>query len=106
MITVVDYEYFKSTPGGVIQGVKGNNVPKGAVGGSNGSFRMMGDPPRIILYLDDGEKIYSLDIYAFVKAQSSRRVTEAYANKICNPLISQSFNDHDTLRDTIYKNFE
>lgn len=106
MTTLINYDYFKSTPGGVIQGIKGHRVPKGAVGGSNGSFRMKGDPPRIILYLNDNGKAYSLNIYRFVKAQSSCRVTEAYVNDILNQLIGKAFNNYDELIDTIQKNLK
>lgn len=101
MITVKTYRYSQSTEGTLIQGVKGNRTPRGAVGGGYGSFIMPGNPPQIILIISNGESSYPMDIYNLVKANVSRRITQKFADTLCSSLVNASFNNEDALVRTI-----
>ena len=102
MIKLINYRYVQATPATLKQGVKNHRTPRGAVAGGNGSFIMPGNPPQInLLYTEDGTKSYT-NIYPFVKAQSSRRVTAKYADEILAPLIGKEYPSWESVRDDIF----
>lgn len=48
----------------LIQGIKGNKVPKGAIVGGNGSFIVYGKSTQVILFLElENGKNFSCDVY-------------------------------------------
>lgn len=107
MITVEGFSYIPSTQPYLKQGVKGNCVPKGSVGGSNGSFIMAGNPPQIRLEIKSSNGDYSsVDCYSFVKDNSNRRVTEKYATAICSSVVGKSFENTQALNKALYEKIE
>lgn len=101
MITINAFSYTPSTPSYMVQGVKNHYIPRNAVGGSNGSIIMPGDPPQILLgFIEDGVGHFT-NIYSLVKSHSSRKITRKYASEICMPLINQDFENWEAVRISI-----
>ena len=99
--TVDSYGYVPAGPVYIKQRVKGHRKPYGAVAGGNGSFVMPGPPPQINLNLSSGGKV---DIYPLVKHETSHsRVTQNYAEGICEALLDREFESMDELRAEILK---
>ena len=100
-VTVTDVEYRFGKQSKIVQGVKGNQVPQGAVYGGNGSFRV-NEKPEIIIYTSDGK---TENYYGPIKTQTTRQhVTERYARQVCSPLVGQEFKDHRAIAQAVYDN--
>lgn len=96
--------YVSSGEATLLQGVKGNRTPRGAVAGSNGSFVMPGSRPEINLMCSDGE---TRDIYSCVKGCTERsRVTETYAKQISAGLENQTFTSDSDLAEAVKARIE
>ena len=97
-ITVTDVRYVPSTSQ-LVQGVKNNQVPPGAIRGDNGSF-ITGTRPQVLVSTTDGK---TTDYYEAIKLQTPKsRVTEKYAMTVCQPLVGQTFEDNRAIAQAIY----
>lgn len=70
----------KATPPYLVQGVKRHQTPRGAIRGSNGSFLVAGEPPKLYLTVntEDGNMIRQ-NVYHDVMNQSGRaRMSEKF----------------------------
>lgn len=106
MITVENFKYEPSTPAYLQQGIKNHQVPCGAVGGGNGSFIMQGNPPQVILSINENDTMSAVDYYAFIKANSTRRMSSKYASEVCSPVVGQSFDNMRELAEALRKNIK
>jgi hypothetical protein len=80
------FSYIPSKPGKLVQGIKGNRVPKGAIKGGCGTFIVRNTPPKMIVTLvdEDGNKV-STDIAGTVRpffSDDNKRLSEEVARKI------------------------
>ena len=77
----------------VMQGVKGNQEPKGALHGSNGSFMVAGDPAKLYLTVIDADgKTYRNNVYDRVmKLTGRKRMSEKLYNKIYEQFENAEF---------------
>lgn len=99
-ITVTDVRYVPSTSQ-LVQGVKNNQVPPGAIRGDNGSF-ITGTRPQVLVSTSDGN---TRDFYESIKMQTSRsRVTEKYVMDVCQPLVGQTFENSQAIAQAVYDN--
>ena len=99
--TVDSFGYVPAGSAYIKQRVKRHKKPYGAVAGGNGSFVMPGPPPQINLNLSSGGKV---DIYPLVKHETCRsRVTQSYAEGICEALKGKEYESIDELRAEVLK---
>lgn len=105
-MNVIGFKYEKSSPAYLRQGIKNNRTPYGAVGGGNGSFIMLGEPPKAIFTVEENEKKSNIDFYATIKRSSSRRVTEKYCRELFEMVSKKSYETLDELITEIISNCE
>lgn len=82
---ITSYTYKNSTKNYTLQRVKNNRRPKGAISGGNGSFRMAGSPPEVIVTVDvSNHPSQEINVYNMIKSCSSRsRLSKKYCEDIC-----------------------
>lgn len=88
----------------LIQGVKGNYVPKGVYGGSNGSFIAPLNKSELNLILvGESEHIYKFDISSLVrKVFDKKRISKQLRAKVEDYLMGMEF----TIEDNKIKDLE
>ena len=107
MYMINGFSYIPSQPGKLVQGVKGNRVPKGAIKGGCGSFIVSNIPAKMIVTLVDenGEKI-SKDIAGIVRPfikEDGKRLTETNARQIYRQIAGRK-TETDTIDEKMLKN--
>ncbi len=89
-VKIISFSYRKSIPGPCINGVKNGKIPKNAVAGMNGTFRLPSTPPSVPTVIRDSVGCpININLYSAIKAELERldmRVTEKKVEKICGYL--------------------
>lgn len=90
-VQLIEYKYEKGTPGVAITGYPGGRRPEGLSFGSNGTYRLPSNPPKILATLRDIDtgKTGVIDLYRAVKTKFSltaKNVTESSATDFLNKL--------------------
>ena len=67
IVTGIEYQFGKQSK--IVQGVKGNQVPGGAVYGGNGSYRVK-EKPEVIIHTSDGK---ATNFYGAIKMQTTKQ---------------------------------
>lgn len=93
LATFENLEWFKGTKGKLVQGIKGNRIPPGAVAGGNGSYIIKGTPSRIILTvrLENGER-RSADVYRkILEKYGKTRMYDSLFEKVKKEMAEKTF---------------
>ena len=97
---ILGYEYQKGTPGYLKQGVKGNQVPAGAIPGigGRGSFMMYGESPKVLVDVQTENGIETVDMYVPIKDNSGRRMSEKYVDSLMTDAVGKTFDSTSITR--------
>ena len=102
-IKVTDVELLFNKGSKVVRGVKGNQMPKNALYGGNGSYRTS-ERPEVRIHTSDSK---TTDFYDAIRLQTTRtRVTEKYARQVCQSLVGKEFEDQRAIAQAVYDNME
>ena len=89
MYTIQGFNYIPSTPGKVVQRIKGNRRPKNAIKGGRGSFVVTDRAQALITLVDETGKKTEIDasgVMRVVVHRDDEKLNEDYAKKIYNQL--------------------
>lgn len=102
MIRLKGYMYEKTKNPYVVHGIKNNQVPRGAIAGSSGTFVVV-EPPKVIFLIEkESGETFKKNFYSIVKRNSTRKVTEKYGLSLFNKLENREFkNMHELIKEVV-----